>query len=64
MANIRAFNPEIPQEEVDRLFQKLKDTRSPTEPIVPDAGKTMVRYPAGVGYSWTNTRRPFIGMGS
>ncbi|KAF2244886.1 alpha/beta-hydrolase [Trematosphaeria pertusa] len=41
MANIRAFNPEIPQEEVDRLFQKLKDTRSPTEPIVPDAGKTM-----------------------
>lgn len=36
---IRPFDPTIPQEEVDRLFRKLKDTRLPSQPIVPDAGE-------------------------
>lgn len=31
------FGPRIPQEEVDRLCRKLKDTRLPAQPIVPDA---------------------------
>ncbi|PVI00073.1 alpha/beta-hydrolase [Periconia macrospinosa] len=36
--NITPFDPTIPLQEVDRLFRKLRDTRIPTEPIVPDAG--------------------------
>jgi hypothetical protein len=36
---ITPFDPTIPQEEVDRLFRKLVDTRLPTQPIVPDAGE-------------------------
>lgn len=39
MSEVKPFNPEIPQEEVDRLFRKLKDTRLPEIPIVPDAGE-------------------------
>jgi hypothetical protein len=35
---IRSFDPKVPQEEVDRLFRKLADTRLPEHPIVPDAG--------------------------
>ncbi|KAF2115397.1 Alpha/Beta hydrolase protein [Lophiotrema nucula] len=35
---IKSFDPNIPKEEVDRLFRKLKDTRLPKDPIVPDAG--------------------------
>jgi len=38
MADIKPFDPNIPQEEVDRLFRKLKDTRLPDIPVVPDAG--------------------------
>ena len=34
---IKPFDPTIPKEEVDRLFRKLKDTRLPEKPIVPDA---------------------------
>lgn len=33
------FDPTIPQEEVDRLFRKLGDTRLPEIPVVPDAGE-------------------------
>lgn len=33
------YDPTIPQEEVDRLFRKLADTRLPEQPIVPDAGE-------------------------
>ena len=33
-----AFDPNIPKEEVDRLFRKLADTRLPQIPVVPDAG--------------------------
>jgi hypothetical protein len=36
---IKPFDPSIPQEEVDRLFRKLADTRLPQQPIVPDAGE-------------------------
>ena len=32
------FDPKIPKDEVDRLFRKLKDTRLPEEPNVPNAG--------------------------
>lgn len=38
MSEIKPFDPNIPQEEVDRLFRKLKDTRLPEIPVVPDAG--------------------------
>jgi hypothetical protein len=38
MSNIKPFDPTIPREEVDRLFRKLKDTRLPEVPVVPDAG--------------------------
>jgi hypothetical protein len=38
MSDIKPFDPTIPQEEVDRLFRKLKDTRLPETPVVPDAG--------------------------
>jgi hypothetical protein len=38
MADIKSFDPTIPQDEVDRLFRKLKDTRLPEIPVVPDAG--------------------------
>jgi hypothetical protein len=37
MPDIKPFNPRIPQEEVSRLFRKLRDTRLPEFPIVPDA---------------------------
>ena len=37
MSEVKPFDPNIPQEEVDRLFRKLKDTRLPGVPIVPDA---------------------------
>ncbi|KAF2202041.1 alpha/beta-hydrolase [Delitschia confertaspora ATCC 74209] len=39
MASIKPFDPTIPEEEVDRLFRKLEDTRLPKEPVVPDAGE-------------------------
>ncbi|KAF1963849.1 alpha/beta-hydrolase [Byssothecium circinans] len=38
MSDITSFDPTIPQDEVDRLFRKLSDTRLPKMPIVPDAG--------------------------
>ena len=38
MSQITPFNPQIPDEEVQRLFRKLGDTRLPEQPIVPDAG--------------------------
>lgn len=37
MSDINSFDPMIPQEEVSRLFRKLRDTRLPEFPIVPDA---------------------------
>jgi hypothetical protein len=39
MSEIKPFSPEIPQDEIDRLFRKLADTRLPRDPIVPDAGE-------------------------
>ena len=36
-SNIKPFKIDIPQEEVDRLKRKLKDTRLPPKPIVPEA---------------------------
>lgn len=33
--DIKPFKVDIPQEEVDRLKRKLKDTRIPPKPIVP-----------------------------
>lgn len=38
MSAITPFDPTIPQDEVDRLFRKLADTRLPEIPVVPDAG--------------------------
>jgi hypothetical protein len=38
MSDISPFDPNIPKEEVDRLFRKLSDTRLPEIPVVPDAG--------------------------
>jgi hypothetical protein len=36
---ITSFDPNIPQQDVDRLFRKLADSRLPQIPIVPDAGE-------------------------
>lgn len=36
---IRPFKIDIPQSEVDRLQRKLRDTRIPQKPIIPDAGE-------------------------
>jgi len=44
---IKPFIVDIPNEEVDRLKRKLKDTRLPPKPIVPDAGD---KY--GPTYEW------------
>jgi hypothetical protein len=38
MATIKPFKIEIQQSEVDRMLSKLRDTRLPQNPIVPDAG--------------------------
>ncbi|KAF2094625.1 alpha/beta-hydrolase [Rhizodiscina lignyota] len=38
MTDIKPFKVDIPQAEVDRLYQKLRDTRVPTQDIVPGAG--------------------------
>jgi hypothetical protein len=38
MSQVTKFDPTILQEEVQRLFRKLGDTRLPEQPIVPDAG--------------------------
>ncbi|KAI0394736.1 Alpha/Beta hydrolase protein [Xylariaceae sp. FL0594] len=38
MCEIHSFDPTIPQPEVDRLWRKLRDTRLPEQPVVPDAG--------------------------
>ena len=46
---IKPFDPTIPQQEVDRLFRKLKDTRLPQTPIVPDAGEDY-----GPSLEWIN----------
>ncbi|KAK6858886.1 epoxide hydrolase [Apiospora arundinis] len=35
---VSEFDPTIPKEEVERLWRKLKDTRVPETPVVPDAG--------------------------
>lgn len=37
-SDIRPFKVDIPQQEVDRLNRKLRDTRLPGRSIVPDAG--------------------------
>ncbi|KAH3920305.1 hypothetical protein HBI56_068190 [Parastagonospora nodorum] len=39
MTDIKPFDPNIPKEEVDRLFRKLADTRLPQISVVPDAGE-------------------------
>jgi hypothetical protein len=44
MSDIRSFDPNIPKDEVDRLFRKLKDTRLPQIPVVPDAGDDHGQY--------------------
>ena len=44
---IKPFKVDIPKEEVDRLKRKLKDTRLPPKPIVPEAGN---KY--GPTYEW------------
>lgn len=36
MSEVKPFDPSVPKEEVDRLFQKLQDSRIPKE-IVPGA---------------------------
>lgn len=38
MSAVKPFDPKISQEEVERLFRKLRDTRLPETPVVPDAG--------------------------
>ncbi|KAF2233017.1 alpha/beta-hydrolase [Viridothelium virens] len=38
MAQIKPFKVDIAQSEVDRLYEKLRDTRVPTQDIVPGAG--------------------------
>lgn len=38
MDNVRPFQVDVTQKEVDRLLRKLQDTRIPTQDIVPDAG--------------------------
>lgn len=38
-SNIKPFQVDIPKPEVDRLYQKLRDTRHPTQDVVPGAGK-------------------------
>lgn len=48
MSDIKPFDPTIPQDEVDRLFRKLRDTRLPEHPIVPDAGEDY-----GPSLEWT-----------
>lgn len=50
MSEIKPFDPSIPQEEVDRLFRKLKDTRLPDDPIVPDAGDDYGRFKCSGAY--------------
>ncbi|KAK7959931.1 alpha/beta-hydrolase [Apiospora aurea] len=35
---VKEFDPTIPKEEVERLWRKLRDTRLPGTPVVPDAG--------------------------
>ncbi|KAL0944676.1 putative epoxide hydrolase [Colletotrichum truncatum] len=47
MSDIQDFKVDIPREEVDRLHRKLKDTRLPGRPIVPDAGANY-----GPEYDW------------
>ncbi|KAF2011994.1 alpha/beta-hydrolase [Aaosphaeria arxii CBS 175.79] len=49
MSDIKPFNPKIPQEEVERLFRKIGDTRLPSQPIVPDAGEDY-----GPSLEWIN----------
>lgn len=46
-SEIQPFKVDIPQEEVDRLKRKLKDTRLPPKEIVPNAGKAY-----GPTYEW------------
>ncbi|KAJ4346954.1 uncharacterized protein N0V89_010887 [Didymosphaeria variabile] len=38
MPDIQPLDPNVPKDEVDRLFRKLKDTRLPQIPVVPGAG--------------------------
>lgn len=37
-SDVRPFKVDIPQQEVDRLSRKLRDTRLPGRSIVPNAG--------------------------
>lgn len=49
-SEIKPFDSNISQTEVDRLFRKLADTRLPTQPIVPDAGEDY-----GPSLEWVQT---------
>jgi len=45
--HVRPFKVDIPRTEVDRLLRKLKDTRIPTQEIVPGAGSDY-----GISKNW------------
>lgn len=63
MAEIQSFDPTVPQDEVDRLFRKLRDARLPKNPIVPDAGDDYGVIFAEVEYDTElNCSRSFAGM--
>lgn len=63
---IKPFQVDIPQAEIDRLYQKLRDTRHPTHDVVPGAGKdygfetqwatNLLDY-WQTHYSWTRAQR-------
>ncbi|KZM21947.1 uncharacterized protein EKO05_0000404 [Ascochyta rabiei] len=54
MSELKPFDPNVPQEEVDRLFRKLRDTRLPDIPVVPDAGDDY-----GPSLEWINKLKNF-----
>ncbi|KAF6821834.1 putative epoxide hydrolase [Colletotrichum musicola] len=58
MSDIQEFKVNIPREEVDRLNRKLKDTRLPGRPVVPDAGKNYgpeYKWAEDLYNAWTNS---------
>jgi hypothetical protein len=52
---IKPFEIDIPEAEVERYYRKIKDTRVPTKDIVPNAGSDY-----GFTTEWPQT---FIGNG-
>lgn len=44
MADVKPFKIDVPQEEVERLKRKLRDTRLPGREIVPNAGPEYGEY--------------------